>query len=74
MENLFEKSVPLYFESGELQLILGDSFQLLTKMKPGSVDVIFADPPYFLSNDGITCQGGRMVSVTESAGKVRGAI
>ena len=45
MENLFEKSVPLYFESGELQLILGDSFQLLTKMKLECVDVIFAAPP-----------------------------
>ena len=59
MENLFTKIVPLYFETGESQLILGDSFKILTKMKPESVDMIFADPPYFLSNDGITCQGGR---------------
>ncbi|MBS4913228.1 MAG: site-specific DNA-methyltransferase [Veillonella sp.] len=27
--------------------------------------MIFADPPYFLSNDGITCQGGKMVSVNK---------
>ncbi|MDI3546579.1 MAG: hypothetical protein PWR10_231 [Halanaerobiales bacterium] len=27
--------------------------------------MIFADPPYFLSNDGITCQSGRMVSVNK---------
>ena len=27
--------------------------------------MIFADPPYFLSNDGITCSGGRMVSVNK---------
>ena len=26
---------------------------------------IFADPPYFLSNDGITCKGGKMVSVNK---------
>ena len=25
--------------------------------------MIFADPPYFLSNGGVTCQGGKMVSV-----------
>ena len=58
MNVFFTKKVPLYFETEESQLILGDSFKILTKMKPESVDMIFADPPYFLSNDGITCQGG----------------
>jgi len=29
----------------------------------GCFDMIFADPPYFLSNGGITCHAGRMVSV-----------
>lgn len=67
MENLFEKKVPLYFETEESQLILGDSFKILTKMKPESVDMIFADPPYFLSNDGITCKGGKMVSVNKGS-------
>ena len=28
-------------------------------------DTIFADPPYFLSNDGITCHSGKMVSVNK---------
>jgi len=28
-------------------------------------NLIFADPPYHLSNDGITCQSGRMVSVNK---------
>ena len=65
MENLFTKKVPLYYETEESQLILGDSFKILTKMEPESVDMIFADPPYFLSNDGITCQGGKMVSVNK---------
>lgn len=47
MENLFTKKVPLHFETEVSQLILGDSFEILTKMKPESVDMIFADPPYF---------------------------
>ena len=68
MENLFTKKVPLYFETDESQLVLGDSFKILTKMEPESVDMIFADPPYFLSNDGITCQGGKMVSVNKESG------
>ena len=67
MENLFTKKVPLYYETEESQLILGDSFKILTKMEPESVDMIFADPPYFLSNDGITCQGGKMVSVNKGS-------
>lgn len=29
----------------------------------GVFDMIFADPPYFLSNGGITCHGGKMVKV-----------
>ncbi len=47
------------------KLILGDSFIELKKLKKGSVDMIFADPPYFLSNDGITCHAGKMVSVNK---------
>ena len=55
VENLFAKKVKLYYEIDKTQLILGDSFKVLGKMKPESIDMIFADPPYFLSNDGITC-------------------
>ena len=65
MDNLFLKKVPVYFEAETVQLIPGDAMKILTKMKPESVDMIFADPPYFLSNGGVTCQGGRMVSVNK---------
>ena len=41
----------------------GDSLQLLDLVPEESVDLIFADPPYFLSNGGITCHSGKMVSV-----------
>lgn len=36
---------------------------LLTRSPDGLFDMIFADPPYFLSNGGVTCQAGRMVQV-----------
>ena len=46
------------------KLICGDCFDELKKIKTGSVNMIFADPPYFLStDDGISCSGGKMISV-----------
>lgn len=45
------------------RLVHGDSLQLLDRLPAGSVDLIFADPPYNLSNGGSTCQSGRRTSV-----------
>jgi len=36
---------------------------LIEKYPNGVFDMIFADPPYFLSNGGITCYAGKMVKV-----------
>jgi len=38
---------------------------IAAKYPHGCFDMIFADPPYFLSNGGITCQAGKMVSVNK---------
>jgi site-specific DNA-methyltransferase (adenine-specific) len=43
----------------------GDSLKIIKEFPDKSFDMIFADPPYFLSNDGITCKGGEMVSVNK---------
>ena len=67
MENLFNTKVSAYLDTKDYQLILGDTFKVLKEMMPESVDMIFADPPYFLSNDGITCHGGKMVSVNKGS-------
>lgn len=40
---------------------------LVEQFPDGIFDMIFADPPYFLSNGGITCKAGRMVSVNKGA-------
>jgi site-specific DNA-methyltransferase (adenine-specific) len=41
-----------------------DVLELLIKQNK-KFDTIFADPPYFLSNDGITCINGKMVKVNK---------
>ena len=45
------------------KLIYGDFFKEIRKIKSRSIDFIFADPPYFISNGGITCKSGKMQSV-----------
>jgi site-specific DNA-methyltransferase (adenine-specific) len=56
---------PPYFESDDhrFRLYQGDCLELMPRMPEATFDLIFADPPYFLSNGGITCQAGKMVSV-----------
>lgn len=54
-----------YFKEKECLLFLGDSFKILKELEPRSIDFIFADPPYFLSSDGISCHSGQMVSVNK---------
>lgn len=54
-----------YFEKSSFKLINDDTFNSLKLFDSKCFDMIFADPPYFLSNDGITCSGGKMVSVNK---------
>lgn len=66
MQDLFTEELKPYYETNKAILILEDSFNLLDKIKPETIDMIFADPPYFLSNGGITCSNGKMVSVNKA--------
>ncbi|MCF6275665.1 MAG: site-specific DNA-methyltransferase [Robiginitomaculum sp.] len=43
----------------------GDCLEKMASWPEDSADLIFADPPYNLSNDGFTCKGGRMVRVNK---------
>ena len=54
-----------YFETDNFKLIYNDVFKAIKGIDDKSIDMIFADPPYFLSSDGITCSGGKMVSVNK---------
>lgn len=63
-EELYNKAKVAYYCSPPRDFILlhGDTFELLPKFK-FQFDMIFADPPYFLSSGGISVQSGKVVCV-----------
>jgi len=58
--------VTAYYKSPshDFNLLHGDAFELLPQFN-FKFDMVFADPPYFLSNDGISVQSGKIVSVNK---------
>ena len=62
-----ERVFSVFYDNPEhyVRLLQGDCIAILNQARANSVDMIFADPPYFLSNGGITCQAGKMVSVNK---------
>jgi site-specific DNA-methyltransferase (adenine-specific) len=54
-----------FYKNDLVTLYEGDCLNVIPTLPDRSIDMIFADPPYNLSNGGITCQAGRMVSVNK---------
>ena len=56
-------------QENDLRLYHGDCLDLLDEISAqypdGCFDMVFADPPYFLSNNGSTCKGGERASVNK---------
>lgn len=63
--------IALYPEStgkgSSFRVIQGDSLELLGDLPDACVDLLFADPPYHLSNGGFTCKSGKRASVDKGA-------
>jgi site-specific DNA-methyltransferase (adenine-specific) len=53
---------PIYQIDG-FQLYFGNCLEVMQNIPENSIDMIFADPPYNLSNGGFTCRNGRRTSV-----------
>ena len=60
LSNIKEKP---YFVKGNFVLYNNDCLKILEQIPENSIDMIFADPPYFLSSGSFTCQNGKMISV-----------
>ena len=52
-----------YYNKKDFTLYLGNCLEVLSHIPDNSVDMIFADPPYLLSNGGFTVHAGKRVSV-----------
>jgi len=66
VQRAIEKFTPYYERTG-VRLYHGDACLVMDSLPAESVDMIFADPPYGLSNGGFSCHGGRRVSVNKGA-------
>ncbi len=60
-----EKIIKPYYEKLKFKLFHANCLDILTKIPENSVDMVFADPPYLLSNGGFTVYAGRRVSVNK---------
>ena len=56
-----------YYAADGFELYHADSVEFLEGLDGESVDLIFADPPYKLSNGGFTCHSGRRAPVHKGA-------
>jgi site-specific DNA-methyltransferase (adenine-specific) len=54
-----------YFKKEDFCLYQGDCLEVMRNLPENYFDMIFADPPYFLSNGGFTVSAGKMVSVNK---------
>ena len=56
-----------YFKNSNFEIYNQNTFEILDNLikQKKKFNCIFADPPYFLSNDGITCVNGKMVKVNK---------
>lgn len=60
LEDVIKKA---YFKDKDFVLFLDDSIKFLKEIPENSIDMIFADPPYNLSNGGFSVHAGKRVSV-----------
>jgi len=65
INNELQPTISPIYKNDEIILYNADCLKVMTSFPDNYVDMIFADPPYNLSNDGITCYAGKMISVNK---------
>lgn len=65
MRETIHNHLQAYRSGTNYKLYADDSLEVLNMLPEEYVDMIFADPPYNLSNDGTTCHAGMRASVNK---------
>lgn len=55
--------IEVFYSNKNIRLYNGDCLKIMQQIPTETFDMVFADPPYFLSNGSFTCQNGQMISV-----------
>ncbi len=61
----YNQPIKPVFKTDDFALYNADCIEIMKRFPDNYIDMIFADPPYLLSNNGITCHAGKMVSVNK---------
>ena len=61
--NELQQTISPVYKNNDTILYNADCLKVMASFSENCIDMIFADPPYNLSNGGITCYAGKMVSV-----------
>jgi site-specific DNA-methyltransferase (adenine-specific) len=65
LKKCIKDEIQPFFENKDMVIFNHDCLEVLSHIEENSVDMIFADPPYMLSNNGFTCRNGRMADVNK---------
>ncbi len=60
-----QKSIRPIFKTKDFCLYQQDALAVRATFPSNDINMVFADPPYMLSDNGITCHAGKMVSVNK---------
>jgi site-specific DNA-methyltransferase (adenine-specific) len=64
-ENKVSRSIIPVYKTTDTALYHDDCLEIMSRFPDNYVDMIFADPPYNLSNGGVTCYACKIVSVNK---------
>ncbi|MDR0487327.1 MAG: site-specific DNA-methyltransferase [Treponema sp.] len=62
---IINDTIKPYYSGDDSLIFNSDCLEVLSCIGENSIDMIFADPPYLLSNNGFTCRSGKMASVNK---------
>ncbi len=64
-KNSAPENIKPAFMADDFLIYNEDNMKVMRHFPDNCIDMIFADPPYMLSNNGLTCQNGQLVNINK---------